>query len=155
MSFLENIYTESMIKIFSHTLSREIKHPLSKSPTRPKKGGGGLLTHPFLIHIFWVFPPRNKKKAQTFLAASPREFFVKKGGVINPGCFILRDKVFKIGVFQIWRSDCFKNNYSGKIKTFRNFKTPNSLFEQTTAWKKNFLFAEKVTRLPTESHLLI
>ena len=34
------------------TLSREIKHPLSKSPTRPKKGEGVLLTHPFLIHIF-------------------------------------------------------------------------------------------------------
>ena len=69
------------------TLSREIKHPLSKRLDL-KNGGGGLLTHHFSIHMFWVFPPRNKKKAQNFLAASPREFFVKKRGCINPRCFI-------------------------------------------------------------------
>ena len=63
------------------TLSREIKHPLSKSPTRPKKRGG--INPPFFNTFFLVFPPRNKKKAQNFLAASPREFFVKKGMLLT------------------------------------------------------------------------
>ena len=39
---------------FETALCREIKHPLSKSPTRPKKGG--VINPPFLNPYFLRFP---------------------------------------------------------------------------------------------------
>ena len=41
------------------------------------------------------------------------------------------------------KSALVKKNDKGKSKNFSNFKTPNSLFEQTTAWKKPFFFLKK------------
>ena len=76
------------------------------------------------------------------------EKFQKQSGVFDVQSWCFSD-------LTIWQSDCFKKNDRGKSKNFSNFKTPNSLFEQTTAWKyPTFFFGEKVTHLPTVSHVL-
>ena len=115
-----------------YTLSREIKHTLSKSPTRPTKGG--LLSHPFLIHVFWVFSPRNKKKSQTFFATSPREFFVKKGGLLTL-CVLFWEIRYTIRDLQIsdyikssivvvvfFHFSNFSDNFAPQVRTLKTWQ---------------------------------
>ena len=87
--FHESEYQKSFLDI----LFREIKLPLSKSPTGPKQGGG--INPLFLIH-FLDFPPRNKKKTK-FSLGFAAIIFRKKVWCINLGCLILRDKSSNVG----------------------------------------------------------
>ena len=91
---LKKMSRQSCTEKLKVTLLTGYGYLISRNKTPPVEKSDSNL---FWVHIFWDFQPRNKKKAQNFLAASPREFFVKKGrGLLTLGVLFREIRYTKI-----------------------------------------------------------